>query len=119
MLLFTKFIFHLIGSLHHTQYCEKLQNIVEFAGVKISLEELSTIWNMQTGKHITIIDNIHGILSSATSNFSTDQMEHFISLLEKVKHKKCGFCAFRSLIIIRSYIILNKSLISGNSCRCL
>ena len=73
-----------LGSLHHAQYCEKLKKIVEFAGTKISTEEMTTIWNMQTGKHVTIIDNIHTIIASATQNFNTDQMEHLITLLEKV-----------------------------------
>ena len=73
-----------IGSLHHAQYCEKLQKIVDFVGSKISLEELTTIWKMQNGKHITVIDNIHSIISSAVQSFSPQQMEHFLELLEKV-----------------------------------
>lgn len=77
-------VFLLTGSLHHAQYCEKLQNIVEFASSKISLEEFSTIWSMQIGKHITVIDNIHSIIASAIQSFSIEQMNHFLTLLEKV-----------------------------------
>uniref|UniRef100_A0A7M5XH66 ubiquitinyl hydrolase 1 n=1 Tax=Clytia hemisphaerica TaxID=252671 RepID=A0A7M5XH66_9CNID len=71
------------SSLHHAQYSEKLQKIVDFASSKISLEELTTIWDMQIGKHITVVDNIHSIISSAIQNFSVEQMEHFLKLLEK------------------------------------
>ena len=39
---------------------------------------------MQIGKHITVVDNIHSIISSAIQNFSVEQMEHFLKLLEKV-----------------------------------
>ena len=73
-----------LGSLHHAQYCEKLKKIVEFAGTRISLEELTTIWNMQVGKHITVVDNIHSIISTAVQSFTVEQMEHFIELLKKV-----------------------------------
>jgi len=35
------------GNLHHPQYCDKIKSIVEFLNIKLSLEELSTIWEMQ------------------------------------------------------------------------
>lgn len=76
--------YYIAGSLHHAQYCEKLQKIVEFASSKISLEEFTTIWSMQIGKHITVIDNIHSIIASAIQSFSVEQMNHFLTLLEKV-----------------------------------
>ena len=76
--------FYDLGSLHHSQYCDKLKKVVEFAGSKLGLDELSTIWSMQSGKHATVIENIHMIITSASQNFSTDQMEHLIKLLEKV-----------------------------------
>ena len=37
----------MIGSLHQHQYCEKLKKVVEFAGAKLSNDELTTIWTMQ------------------------------------------------------------------------
>lgn len=77
-------IFFIIGSLHHAQYCEKLKKIVEFAGAKISLDELTTIWEMQTEKHVTVIDNIHSIIASLAQSCSTQQLEHLISLFQKV-----------------------------------
>ena len=41
------------GNLHHPQYCDKIKSIVEFLNVKLSLDELSTIWEMQV--HISIV----------------------------------------------------------------
>ena len=70
------------SSVHHSQYCEKLKKVVEFSGIKISNEELTNIWNMQSGKHVTVVDNIHTIIASAAPKFSTNQMEHLIFLLE-------------------------------------
>ena len=35
------------GNLHQPQYCDKIKSIVEFLNTKLSLEELSTIWEMQ------------------------------------------------------------------------
>ena len=37
---------------------------------------------MQSGKHVTVVDNIHTIIASAAPKFSTNQMEHLIFLLE-------------------------------------
>ena len=64
---------------------------MEFSGIKISNEELTNIWNMQSGKHVTVTDNIHTIIASAAPKFSTNQMEHLIHLLEaswKVEDQK-------------------------------
>ncbi|XP_065657355.1 ubiquitin carboxyl-terminal hydrolase 24 isoform X3 [Hydra vulgaris] len=68
--------------LHQSQYCEKLKKVVEFVCTKISLEELTTIWSMQSGKHITVVDNIHNIIASAAQNFSTKQLDHLIELIQ-------------------------------------
>ena len=40
-----------IGNLHQSQYTEKLKSIVEFLGPKLSMEELTTIWEMQVDKN--------------------------------------------------------------------
>eukprot|EP00794_Sanderia_malayensis_P007934 gene7934-8789_t len=71
------------SSLHQHQYCEKLKRVVEFVGSKLSNDELSTIWNMQSGKHNTVVDNIHTIISTAAQSFTSDQLDHLIILLEK------------------------------------
>ena len=39
------------GNLHQSQYTEKLKSIVEFLGPKLSMEELTTIWEMQVDKN--------------------------------------------------------------------
>ncbi|XP_057299797.1 ubiquitin carboxyl-terminal hydrolase 24-like isoform X2 [Hydractinia symbiolongicarpus] len=88
------------SSLHHDQYCEKLKNVVEFACAKISTEELTTIWQMQTGKHVTVVDNIHTIISSASQNFTTEQMEHLITLLEKSWNEEDDKSKERLLLLI-------------------
>jgi ubiquitin carboxyl-terminal hydrolase 9/24 len=69
------------SSLHQSQYCDKLHKIIEFAGAELSLDELTTIWSMQTEKHPTIVDNIHNIIVHATRNFSNTQMNHLVELL--------------------------------------
>ena len=38
---------HPPGNLHQSQYCNKIQSIVEFLGTKLSLDDLSSIWEMQ------------------------------------------------------------------------
>ncbi len=40
-----------VGNLHQSQYTEKLKSIVEFLGPKLSMEELTTIWEMQADKN--------------------------------------------------------------------
>ena len=40
-----------VGNLHQSQYTEKLKSIVEFLGPKLSMEELTTIWEMQVDKN--------------------------------------------------------------------
>ena len=41
----------LSGNLHQSQYCDKLKSIVEFLGPKLSMDELTTIWEMQVDKN--------------------------------------------------------------------
>eukprot|EP00795_Rhopilema_esculentum_P004483 gene4483-20726_t len=71
------------SSLHQHQYCEKLKKVVEFVGARLSNDELTTIWTMQSGKHNTVVDNIHTIIASAAQSFTSDQLEHLISLLQQ------------------------------------
>lgn len=44
-------LLYFTGNLHHPQYCDKIKGIVEFLNVKLSLDELSTIWEMQVHTH--------------------------------------------------------------------
>ncbi len=39
------------GNLHQSQYCEKIKSILEFVGQKLSMEELTTMWEMQVDKN--------------------------------------------------------------------
>ena len=39
------------GNLHQSQYCDKLKSIVEFLGPKLSMDELTTMWEMQVDKN--------------------------------------------------------------------
>lgn len=36
-----------LGNIDQGQYCEKIKNIVEFLGMRLSNDELTTIWKMQ------------------------------------------------------------------------
>ncbi len=40
-----------LGNLHQSQYCDKLRSIVEFLGTQLSMEELTTMWDMQVDKN--------------------------------------------------------------------
>ena len=43
--------FVLSGNLHQSQYCEKIKSILEFLGQQLSMEELTTMWEMQVDKN--------------------------------------------------------------------
>ena len=45
------------GNLHQSQYCNKIQSIVEFLGTKLSLDDLSSIWEMQVDKNPVQVEN--------------------------------------------------------------
>ena len=36
-----------LGNIDQVQYCDKIKNIVDFLGVKLSIDELTKIWEMQ------------------------------------------------------------------------
>ncbi|XP_065904481.1 ubiquitin carboxyl-terminal hydrolase 24-like isoform X2 [Dysidea avara] len=71
------------GNLHHPQYCDKIKSIVEFLNIKLSLEELSTIWEMQVDKNPVQVDNIHSILTFAAFRFSAQQVDHLFQLIQQ------------------------------------
>ena len=35
------------GNIDQVQYCDKIKNIVDFLGTKLSVDELTKIWRMQ------------------------------------------------------------------------
>jgi len=71
------------GNLHQSQYCNKLQSIVEFLGTKLSLDELSTIWEMQVDKNPVQVENVHGILAAAASRFTASHLDHLFQLIQQ------------------------------------
>lgn len=71
------------SNLHQSQYCDRIKVLVEFLGTKLSLDELTTIWKMQVGKHPTEVDNIHNILSTAAVRFNSNQLEHLFVLIQQ------------------------------------
>ena len=105
-----------LGNLHQAQYCDKVKSIVEFLGTSLSLDELSTIWDMQVGVvwvyHVLLIhfahvillyqvdknpaqvENIHNILAYAASRFSAQHMDHLFQLIQKVCDTIIVYCTY-------------------------
>ncbi|EDO44319.1 predicted protein, partial [Nematostella vectensis] len=71
------------SNLHQTQYCDRLKVVVEFLGNRLTLDELTTIWKMQLGKHPIEVDNIHNILATAAVRFNTNQLDHLFTLIQQ------------------------------------
>ncbi|KAL9950990.1 hypothetical protein ACROYT_G043576 [Oculina patagonica] len=71
------------SNLHQSQYCDRIKVLVEFLGTKLSLDELTTIWKMQVGKHPTEVDNIHNILATAAVRFNSNQLDHLFVLIQQ------------------------------------
>ncbi|XP_038074652.1 ubiquitin carboxyl-terminal hydrolase 24-like isoform X2 [Patiria miniata] len=71
------------GNIDQAQYCDRLKGIVVFLGTKLSLEELTGIWNMQNDQPLTVVENIHSIMSAVAVKFSTEQLEHLFCLIQK------------------------------------
>jgi len=42
------------GNIDQVQYCDKVKNITDFLGMKLSIEELTKIWKMQVS-HVTFV----------------------------------------------------------------
>ncbi|KFM65450.1 Ubiquitin carboxyl-terminal hydrolase 24, partial [Stegodyphus mimosarum] len=71
------------GNIDQVQYTDKIKGIVEFMGHRLSIEELTKIWNMQVGQNAQLIDNIHSIMTAAASKFSMDQFDHLLNLVQE------------------------------------
>ncbi|ELT87807.1 hypothetical protein CAPTEDRAFT_215538 [Capitella teleta] len=70
------------GNIDQMQYCDKVKNLVEHLGTKLSLEELSKIWRMQNGESTVVIDNIHSIIAACGVKFSTTQLDQLFKLIQ-------------------------------------
>ena len=73
------------GNLHHSQYCDKLRSIVEFLGVRLSLDELSSIWETQVNENPVQVENVHSILAAAASRFTPQHLDHLFTLVSQVR----------------------------------
>ena len=43
------------GNIDQVQYCDKIKNIVDFLGTKLSVDELTKIWRMQVSVLYTFV----------------------------------------------------------------
>ncbi|XP_028817089.1 ubiquitin carboxyl-terminal hydrolase 24 isoform X2 [Denticeps clupeoides] len=71
------------GNIDQAQYCERIKGIIELLGSKLSLDELSKIWNIQSGQSSTVIENIHTIIAAAAAKFNFEQLTHLFILIQK------------------------------------
>ncbi|XP_040263748.1 ubiquitin carboxyl-terminal hydrolase 24 isoform X2 [Bufo bufo] len=71
------------GNIDQAQYCDRIKGIIELLGSKLSLDELSKIWKIQSGQSSTVIENIHTIIAAAAVKFSSDQLNHLFVLIQK------------------------------------
>lgn len=71
------------GNIDQAQYCDRIKGIIELLGSKLSLDELSKIWKIQSGQSSTVIENIHTIIAAAAVKFNPDQLNHLFVLIQK------------------------------------
>ncbi|GFQ83735.1 ubiquitin carboxyl-terminal hydrolase 24 [Trichonephila clavata] len=70
------------GNIDQVQYTDKIKGIVEFTGHRLSLEELTKIWRMQDGQNAQVVDNIHSIMTAASSKYNAEQFDHLLLLVQ-------------------------------------
>ncbi|EHA99013.1 Ubiquitin carboxyl-terminal hydrolase 24 [Heterocephalus glaber] len=71
------------GNIDQAQYCDRIKGIIELLGSKLSLDELTKIWKIQSGQSSTVIENIHTIIAAAAVKFNSDQLNHLFVLIQK------------------------------------
>ncbi|KAG7316677.1 hypothetical protein KOW79_020218 [Hemibagrus wyckioides] len=71
------------GNIDQAQYCDRIKGIIELLGSKLSLDELSKIWKIQSGQSSTVIENIHTIIAAAAVKFNCEQLNHLFVLIQK------------------------------------
>ncbi|KAH0618572.1 hypothetical protein JD844_017919, partial [Phrynosoma platyrhinos] len=71
------------GNIDQAQYCDRIKGIIELLGSKLSLDELTKIWRIQSGQPSTVIENIHSIIAAAAVKFSSEQLSHLFVLIQK------------------------------------
>ncbi|KAF3819794.1 hypothetical protein GH733_015303 [Mirounga leonina] len=81
------------GNIDQAQYCDRIKGIIELLGSKLSLDELTKIWKIQSGQSSTVIENIHTIIAAAAVKFNSDQLNHLFILIQKsweTESDRCG-----------------------------
>uniref|UniRef100_A0A8C4R0F6 ubiquitinyl hydrolase 1 n=1 Tax=Eptatretus burgeri TaxID=7764 RepID=A0A8C4R0F6_EPTBU len=71
------------GNIDQAQYCERIRGIVEVMGSRLSLEEISVIWKMQSGQSPPVMDNLHAVVAVAAAKLGSKQLEHLLALIQK------------------------------------
>ncbi|XP_078417060.1 ubiquitin carboxyl-terminal hydrolase 24 isoform X2 [Cetorhinus maximus] len=71
------------GNIDQAQYCDRIKGIIELLGSKLSMDELTKIWRIQSGQSSTVIENIHTIIAAAAAKFNCDQLNHLFILIQK------------------------------------
>ena len=69
------------GNIDHVQYSDRLKAIVDFLGPKLGKEDLDRIWHLQD--HSSSMENIHAIISSASSKISWELYLHLTSIIKQ------------------------------------
>jgi ubiquitin carboxyl-terminal hydrolase 9/24 len=74
------------GNIDQVQYTDRIKAIVEFLGPRLSLEELTNIWNLGEEENSHVMDNVHGVLAAASGKFSLTQFDLLNRLIKEKWH---------------------------------
>ena len=47
------------GNIDQAQYCDKIKNIMDFLGTRLSITELAMIWKMQVKRYVKMFYILH------------------------------------------------------------
>eukprot|EP00045_Choanoeca_perplexa_P018410 m.291041 g.291041 ORF g.291041 m.291041 type:complete len:3212 (-) comp17811_c0_seq4:1418-11053(-) len=66
--------------LHHAQYVERLRDIVWFVSRNhaLTLDQLASIWDAQSGQHQAIVKNIQELLTHLSYDLSAEMLSHLL-----------------------------------------
>ncbi|KAK2704726.1 ubiquitin carboxyl-terminal hydrolase 24-like [Artemia franciscana] len=71
------------GNIDHIQYTERIKNLLEFLGPKLSKEDLTHIWALADRQtSYQAVDNIYGIIAPASAKFVPELFEHLLFLIQ-------------------------------------
>jgi ubiquitin carboxyl-terminal hydrolase 9/24 len=71
-------------SLHQPQYVEKLEKILRFLIKEkaLTLDDLAAVWRAQSGKHETIVKNVHDLLAKLAWDFNAEQLDYLFECFQ-------------------------------------